>query len=227
MRTIASIGGGELGKLETLGIDAEIVKRTGKKTPRALFIPTASHDSPGYCETFRTVYGERLGCEVNCLLLANNGTSAGEIKRQIAQADLIYVGGGDTAYLLEIWRKRMVRPHLWNAYESGTILAGISAGSICWFEYGLGDESELIEGLGFLKGYHSPHFNENRAEEAFISILRGTNGQGIGIDDHCAVIFQGEEYEAISMRAGANAYRVVDRDGRIVKTKLASRSVYV
>ena len=70
-KKIIAIGGGELRKNETLKIDKEIVRLTGKKHPKALFIPTASGDPKGYCDTFREVYGNTLGCKIDFLLLLN------------------------------------------------------------------------------------------------------------------------------------------------------------
>lgn len=96
MKKLVAIGGGELKDLDTLLIDREIVKLTGKKHPRALFIPTASGDADGYWQTFQKVYGEMLGCKPEVLYLVRETPSRKEIKEKILGADLIYVGGGNT-----------------------------------------------------------------------------------------------------------------------------------
>lgn len=147
MGTIVVIGGGELIELETLEIDRKVVQLTQKAKPKALFIPTASSDATGYCDTFSKVYGDILGCETSHLLLVSQTYTHDEITDLITAADLIYVGGGNTRKMLEIWKNTGVDTLLKEAYSSGTVLAGLSAGSICWFEYGHSD-SEAFDDQG-------------------------------------------------------------------------------
>ncbi|WP_379134871.1 Type 1 glutamine amidotransferase-like domain-containing protein [Paenibacillus sp. sgz500958] len=218
MRTIAVIGGGEMKDLETLEIDREIVALTGKETPRALFIPTASHDAEGYCDTFNKVYGELLGCRTEHLLLATRSYTLEELRETIMSADLIYVGGGNTRMMLEIWQNTGVDTLLKAAYESGAVCSGISAGSICWFEYGQSDiemyESGdsrnymMLEGLGLLKGVHCPHYNEDTRALNFIRMMLDRDQTGIAVDNHCAVVIRENEYRVISVQDGAKVYRI-------------------
>lgn len=146
MGTIVVIGGGELIELETLEIDRKVVQLTQKAKPKALFIPTASSDAPGYCDTFSKVYGDILGCETSNLLLVSQTYTHDEITDLITAADLIYVGGGNTRKMLEIWKNTGVDTLLKEAYSSGTVLTGLSAGSICWFEYGHSDSEAFDNG---------------------------------------------------------------------------------
>ncbi len=71
-RKIVAIGGGELSTLETAEIDKRIIELTGKTRPKALFIPTASGDAPGYVETFEACYGKEYGCQTRTLNLIEN-----------------------------------------------------------------------------------------------------------------------------------------------------------
>lgn len=172
MGKIVAIGGGELSKGETYRIDEEIVKLYGKEKPNVLFIPTASFEPEGYCVRFRALYEEKLGGIVDVLYLLDNKLSESEIEEKIEWADIIYVGGGDTIHMLKVWKEKRVDKFLKDAYERGTLLSGLSAGSICWFKYGQSEiedeESEdgfeyiKIEGLGLINGFHCPHFNEGR-----------------------------------------------------------------
>src|SRR5437867_120737 len=88
----------------TRSIDKEIVRLTGKKNPRALFIPTASGDDPEYWERFQKVYADKLGCRTDVLFLLNIKISVTEIKDKIKKADLIYIGGGNTLKMMRRWR---------------------------------------------------------------------------------------------------------------------------
>ena len=102
---IVAIGGGEIRERETLAIDQWIVRLTKKRKPRALFVPTASGDAQGYCETFDNIYGEELGCKTDHLLLLSNDRDAKQIEKKVLGADVIYVGGGNTLRMMKLWRK--------------------------------------------------------------------------------------------------------------------------
>ena len=103
---ILAIGGGDLGSLETLKFDAEMVRMTGKAHPNALLIPTASSDLPVYGDVFVSVYKEVLGCQTDVLFLLGSDSPEAEIARTIGWADLIYVGGGNTKMMVALWRER-------------------------------------------------------------------------------------------------------------------------
>ena len=143
MKKIVAIGGGEIGSpgypVETTEIDKEIIRLTGKKSPRVLFIPTASSDSEGYYETARRHFGERLGCKMEVLWLIKEKPSRAEIEQKVMSSDIVYVGGGDTLKMIRIWRSYGLDGILKKAWDKGTVLSGLSSGSICWFRYGTSD----------------------------------------------------------------------------------------
>lgn len=236
MGTIVVIGGGELKDLETLGIDREVVKLTHKANPKALFIPTASNDAPGYCDSFNKVYGDLLGCETSDLLLETQSYAHEELVDKIRSADLIYVGGGNTRKMLEIWKSTGVDTLLKEAYSAGTILAGLSAGSICWFEYGHSDSEAFeeygewryikLEAMGILQGIHCPHYNEDNRVEDFTGMVKGGGLSGIAVDNHCAIIYKDNEYKVISTRAEAKAYRVIDSEQGVIVTEIGEQPDY-
>jgi dipeptidase E len=173
MGRIIAIGGGEISELETLLIDKYIVHQTNKIKPKALFIPTASGEPAGYIESFNNVYGEMLGCKTETLLLLNGELTEKEIEEKIVSADIIYVGGGDTGKMLSEWKKHRVDEYLKLAYDKGTILTGLSAGSICWFSYGHSEisvdpiEFIRLEALGLINAVHCPHYNEEARIQDF------------------------------------------------------------
>ncbi|OAB43790.1 peptidase E [Paenibacillus glacialis] len=230
MGIIVAIGGGELSLHETYAIDSEIVKLTGKEKPTALFIPTASGDAPGYCDTFQQIYGDELNCDVDFLLLIDNKMTREEIAHKVSQADLIYVGGGHTGNMLAIWREYQVDRMLLEAYNNGTVLSGLSAGSICWFEHGHSDisipgsndnwEYIKLEALGMLKGFHCPHFNEDARPMSFPEMIQGTDDMGIAIENYCAIIYNDNQYKVIKTADDANAYKVFCRNNHVVKEEI-------
>ena len=98
---IVAIGGGEIGRpgypVETTKIDKEIIKLSGKKKPRVLFIPTASSDSEGYVEVLNKHFGKRLKCKTDVLYLIKEKLTKKQIKEKVFNTDIVYVGGGNTA----------------------------------------------------------------------------------------------------------------------------------
>ncbi len=124
MGTIVAIGGGEIRLEETLAIDRQIVSLAHKEKPLALFLPTASGEPQGYMDTFHEVYGEKLGCQTETLLLLSGDATQEEMRRKILSADIIYVGGGNTKKMMEVWQEKHVDVFLREAYEKGTILRG-------------------------------------------------------------------------------------------------------
>jgi len=227
MGKIIAIGGGELKDLETFSIDEEVVRLTGKGIPNALFIPTASRDAEGYWETFRQVYGNRLGCKTEVLRLVNETPTPKEIKEKIFGSDLIYVGGGNTLEMLETWKRFEADELLKQAYERGIVLAGLSAGAICWFKYGSSDSPRFkgatdtnllrITGLGLVNLTMSPHhIREAHRDAGLTKIMKTTPGVGIGLDDNCALEIVNGTYRFISSKAGAGAKKVYYKDDKLV-----------
>lgn len=238
---IVAIGGGSLAEGATLAIDREIVSLTEKAKPNALFLPTASLDPPEYVETFSRVYTD-LGCATTALLLWE-GYSRDEIERtiqatkqnqtphrwsfrgnpdvvreKIAAADLIYVGGGNTRRMIELWRSTGVDALLRRAGERGAVLCGLSAGCICWGRYGnsdfaltegLGRPTMRMEGLGFLPIAMCPHMDSESVRiQDFQDMMRDTPGVGVGLDDCCALQVDGDRYRILSSREGARGHLV-------------------
>jgi peptidase E len=102
-------------------------------------------------------------------LFLSREASKERVREKIFSTDVIYVGGGNTPHMMRIWRRRGVDRLLLSAYKRGTVLSGISAGAICWFESGHSDSMSFynprkweyinVKGLGLIKGIHCPHYN--------------------------------------------------------------------
>jgi dipeptidase E len=195
---------------------------TGKEDPKVCVLPTATGDAsvPGFYELFS---GDR--CRPTHVGLF--GIPRPDWREHLLSRDLVFVGGGNTASMLGVWRAHGVEAVLREAWQRGVVLAGNSAGAICWFQAGVTDsfrvELDGLDCLGWLPGSCCPHYDgEENRRPAYRRLLEEGFPPGIAIDDHAAVRFEGTELaEVVSAVEGAGAYRV-DRDG---ETPLAVRSV--
>ena len=199
MKKIVAIGGGEIKDRETESIDRLILKLTGKENPKILFIPTASSDAEGYWKTFES-YFSSLGATPSVLKLAINPPSKEEIKTMILSSDAVYVGGGNTLKMLDIWRSTGTDQVLREAYEKGVVMSGLSAGAICWFEFGSSDSSKfnnpedkqliLLPALGLVPGLFSPHHvREPLRNEQLPTILKDSGlKSAFAVDDRAALV---------------------------------------
>jgi dipeptidase E len=240
MGKIVIIGGGEIKDFETLRFDKRVVELTGKKHPKALFIPTASGEPEGYIETFHKVYGKKLGCKTDVLYCLKGKPSKQQLRKQILSSDLIYVGGGNTLRMVNRWKFLGIDKMLKQAYKKGVVLSGISAGGICWFEAGHSDSMSFynpksweyikVSGLGLIKGIHCPHFDSatkrKPRRKSFMEFMKKYSGMGIAIDNSCAVEFVGNKYRVISAKRGAKAYKVYKAKGRVKIEEIKIKKAY-
>lgn len=227
---LVAIGGGEIKSNETLAIDKYIVEIAAKAHPKVLFIPTATADSQVYVDRFKAVYEKQLACQVNVLRLLDPNLNTSEIERSIFETEVIYVGGGDTGMMLNVWKNRGVDKFLLDAMDKTSIVfAGLSAGAICWFEEGLTDVEEAgkpvayqnIKGLGVLKGVFCPHYNV--WGEGLASHLTGLGIKSFIAADNCAaLVLNNGGFKVISANAGNSVYRVAVKENNLVNEPMGS-----
>ncbi|MBQ7348951.1 MAG: Type 1 glutamine amidotransferase-like domain-containing protein [Clostridia bacterium] len=230
-KTIIAIGGGEIKNKTTLEIDryvANLAKiHAGEKRANALFIGTASHDSMPYFNSFRKTYTSVFDIKAEVALIVYGEMDMERIAGKIDMADCIYIGGGDTVYMLEKWKETGLEKLIKNAYEKGKIICGLSAGAICWFnemytDYQImrGQSSEYVmkKGLGVLDGTMCPHFNEREVD--FIKAMRDNNiKKAYGVENDCAICFvNGKLTESVS--SGGKAYTLELVNGEVLKTEI-------
>lgn len=215
---IIAIGGGELRAKETLEIDRQIADmaklHVGEKRAVALFIGTASHDFMPYYNTFHKTYTGELGLKTDCVLTVYKEIDYEKIKGKFYSADMIYIGGGDTLFMMDKWKETGIDKLILDAYERGVIVAGLSAGAICWFEKAFtdsfilnGDSKEyaFCNAMGVLKGGACPHFNERASDfEQKQSPLK--NGTWYCIENNSAVVFKNGEFFK-SLSCGGKSYK--------------------
>ncbi|MDO5018155.1 MAG: Type 1 glutamine amidotransferase-like domain-containing protein [Lagierella massiliensis] len=217
---IIAIGGGEVRKNETYAIDKFIVEQSEKEKPTLLFIPTASRDNPFYVDTIKRLYGD-LGCEVDTLFLCSEDMTVETAKGKIENADIIYVGGGDTEFMMNKWREFQVDKFLIEAYKKDKVLSGLSAGSICWFiagfDYEVSDaEKSLkypkIQGLGIVPYLNCPHYDKVEPEK-FDKYYLKENTSLIALENQTALVWDKGQLYVINSNPNKNVYElsIVDR----------------
>ena len=234
-RAIVAIGGGQIRTRGTADIDREIIRLSNKEHPRILFVPTASSDSERYWKHFLEYFGKFLKCKADVLFLVNEAPPAQQIERKILSADIVYVGGGNTLFMMRVWRRLGVDKILKAAYEDGIVLAGISAGAICWFDSGHSDSMSfynprnwnyiIVKGLGLINGVHCPHYNSMTRgvprRKDFREMIRRIGGTGIAIENNCAMEFIDERYfRVITSKRYSRAYRLYKSGGDVVAEQI-------
>ena len=231
---IVALGGGGFSmRAEYTALDDFIVSLARRQRPRVCFIPTASADSPYYITRFYRALSDR--CVPTDLTLFDppalprRPPLTSDLADFVGSQDVFYVGGGNTAHLLAIWRLHGLDRLLREAWMRGAVLAGISAGMICWFQAGVTDSfgglEPLTDGLGLLAGSACPHYDGEAERRGRYHQLVSTGlPGGYAADDDAALHFTGRALtEVVSERAGATAYRV-DREGdEVVETRLPAR----
>ncbi len=218
-------GGGFSMEPDNLLLDAYALALTGKEKPKVCFIPTASFDSQQYVYRFHK-HMKKFTRKTTALTLME--ASAKDARAVLLEQDLIYVGGGNTMNMLKVWRAQGVDEVLREAYERGIVLAGISAGSICWFEQALtdslSDNLDPMSCLGFLPGSNCVHYDgeANRRPRFHEEVGAGRMAPGLACDDGVAAHFIDEALHAVvSSRPESRAWRVgLDPAGRPVEAEI-------
>ncbi len=233
MRKIIAIGGGELRERTTLKIDEYIAKlakeRAGENRANALFLPTASHDYMPYYNTFHKVYTGVFNIKPDVALTVFKEVDMEKMRAKFEKADVIYVGGGDTVFMMESWKKSGLLPLIKDAYERGVILAGLSAGAICWFsdiytdsayaEPSDGEKYAMYKGLGWINGTISPHYGERMLD--FDKIVCYNYDCAYGVENDAAIVLEDEEIVG-SVTSGGKAWKLERKQGELVKTEVIS-----
>ena len=213
--------------LEPAGLMVEALRLTGKDRPTVCLVMTASSDDPGYLlSSFDAFRGWSV--DVTHLRLANQPNA--DPYELLTTADVVWVGGGSVANLLAVWALHGVDDAMRSAWEGGTILAGVSAGSICWHVGGPTDSfgpilRPVTNGLGLLPFGNGVHYD---SEEQRRPLLHSLVADGIlplsyATDDGTGILYEGVDAVTVLEDAegsGKAAYRVELVGGEVVETRL-------
>jgi peptidase E len=216
---IVAIGGGGLAERDgRRPMLSYVLSLTQAKRPRVCYVGTAMGDAADVTLMFYNAVRD-LDVRPSHLDLFPM-PNVPDVRAHLLAQDVVYVGGGSVANLLAVWRTHGLDVYLREAWESGVVLSGTSAGSICWFEggttdsYGL-DLQPVTNGLGLLPGSNTPHYDsEERRRPTYQRLVgNGTLPPGWAADDSVGLVFDGTSFvEAVSYKPDAAAWRV-SRDG--------------
>ncbi|MER0479102.1 peptidase E [Streptomyces sp. Edi2] len=228
--TIALLGGGFSGDPDTL-LDDFVLETAGRPRPKVCFLPTASGDAPGYIEGFHAAFAGRGWCEPSHLELFRRTVT--DLRSFVLAQDIVYVGGGNTANLLAVWRVHGLDAILREAYAAGVLLCGISAGACCWFETAFSDSFgppvPLADGLGLLPGSLCPHYDgEPERRPGYLAAVNDRAlPAGWAVDDGATGVFtDGRLTDVVTRRPGATLHRVsVGRDGSVEEVAQTARQL--
>jgi dipeptidase E len=195
------------------------------REPRILFLPTASGDTTTQIGAFHARFSDRV-CVAEHLSLFRLSESRRPLQEIVLSQDILYVGGGSMRNLLAIWRAHDLDRLLICAWRAGIVLAGISAGAMCWFEGGITRSSgvpEPLPGLGLLSGSLTVHADgEPERLPVWLAAVRdGVLPGGWSVDDGVGLLFGGTDLRrVVSSRPGAGAQRVDLLAGELVRRRL-------
>ena len=219
-KKIVAIGGGENGRInskgikkpyETKEIDKEIVRLTGKKNPNFLFlahsqIPFGEDAEKNYYYVMKKIY-DNLGCEVRWLKISELKDNIEQAKEDVEWADIIYEGGGATELMINLWKETGFDIILKNAYKSGKVMCGISAGAICWFNSGFTDDPKLVDAkvnriyaLDLIDAYFTPHCQKEGKMDRVRNSLKHIDKIGISLSNCTALEIIDDEYRIIKSK---------------------------
>lgn len=230
MGRIVAIAGGDL--RSNLPINRYIVNMDKKDTHNFLFIGTASKDAEGYISNIRATF-QQMNCCVKALYLSTKKYTQKEMDELFVWADIIYVGGGDTFYMMKVWKKYGLDNKLKEVYINDTaILAGISAGAMCWFNCGHSDSEVFwtnnVIGYGWVNELlnihpyaYCPHYEERI--ESFDRMIRDKSVCGLAMESDTAFVEQNGQITYIKCNESAKIYRINNIDGVIVKEELEAK----
>ena len=222
MKQIIAIGGGGFGRNPNQRIiEKYIIDQSSESRPNVLFIPTASAEDKSYIVNFYSCFNG-LDCNPSHLNLFQRTP---RIEGLINKADIIYVGGGNTKSMLAVWKEWKLDKLLFKAYNEGTVLAGVSAGAICWFDTGITDSwaSNLnyIDCLGILPGSCCPHYDSEKDRRPSVHkfIEQEKIKSVYAIEDGAAIHFVDDApYRNISFFKNSKVF-FVDKQNSIVQEK--------
>ena len=222
-------GGGFSEEPDNPLLDRFVLSLACRERPRVCFVATASGDSEGYVARFYRAFAEH-DCRPADLGLFDR--RVGDLRRFVLEQDVVYVGGGNTASLLAVWRTHGLDSILREALDAGAVLCGVSAGMNCWFQASTTDSfgpelAPLHDGLGFVAASACPHYdNEAQRRPLYHRLVADGFPAGYAADEGTALHFDaaGSLVEAVASRESARGYRVErGPDGSAVEQPLPTR----
>jgi dipeptidase E len=216
---------------------SELVALSGKPNPVVLFIPTACSDDPVYVKLMEALF-LRFGCRYNSLPLFGTRRTVEELRQIVFSSDIIFVGGGNTQKMLRKWKKTGFDKILVEAFDKGIVLSGVSAGAICWFNFGVSDSKSFylegdksmvkLRGLGLIDAVFCPHLDSEPHRKPWVDkIMKRTPGVSIALEDDLALEVVEEKWRIISARPDARAFKVFWSGGEAKTLGISHREEFL
>ncbi len=211
-------------------LDEYVLSLTGVARPRVCFVPTASGDADHYVVRFYRAFGGGR-CDASHLSLFRRdrcaGAAEGDLAAHLLGQDLIYVGGGSVVSMLGAWRAHGLHDVLARAWQQGTVLCGLSAGSLCWFAEAVSafhGAPQRVECLGLLPYSNCVHYDGDPSRrQEYLRFVGDGMGGGFATDDGAALHFTGTELQrVVSSRPGKGAHRVEPVGTEVTELQLAT-----
>ena len=229
-RNIIAIGGGGFGANPGQGIiENYILKQTKKKNPRICFIPTATGDNEAYKVSFYSTF-TNLNCYPSHLDFFKRTPDLNEL---ILNQDAIFVGGGNTKSMLAVWKEWGLDKILKKAYLNGTVMSGVSAGAICWFQNGITDSwasnLKMMPCLNFVKGTCCPHYDEEPERKPAVRnlLLRNKIKNVYAVDGGAALHIKDEKiFKSIIFKKNKSSY-LVDVKKKNINEKSFKKTILI
>lgn len=233
---IVAIGGGHNGNFgkpyEIKPFDEEIIRLTGKRNPNFLFIALTQKDlevADNYYKRMRLNYGTILDCKCD-YLRETEITNNKAVQDKINWADIIYVGGGNTLRLMTLLRRHKIDLLLKQAANNNKVLCGVSAGAICWCNYGNSDSRRFtsnsdklikVTGLGLINVLFCPHYDaESARQEDLKRMMKTQSGVAVAFENCTALKIVDDNYEVLKVKGTEHAYKCFWQKGEYIKKEL-------
>lgn len=229
-RNIIAIGGGGFGANPGQGIiENYILKQTKKKNPSICFIPTATGDNEAYKVNFYSTF-TNLNCYPSHLDFFKRTPDLNEL---ILNQDAIFVGGGNTKSMLAVWKEWGLDKILKKAYLNGTVMSGVSAGAICWFQNGITDSwasnLKMMPCLNFVKGTCCPHYDEEPERKPAVRnlLLRNKIKNVYAVDGGAALHIKDEKiFKSVIFKKNKSSY-LVDIKKKNINEKSFKKTILI
>jgi aminopeptidase N len=222
MRQVIAIGGGGFGRTQASNLIEQYIldQASNKSSPSICFIPTATGDLDPYVVNFYSVFS-RLDCKPSHISFFKRTI---DLEEHIAKQDIIFVGGGNTKSMLAVWKEWQLDKILKKAYKKGTVMSGVSAGAICWFQSGItdswGSDLKIMPCMNFVKGTCCPHYDEEPERKPTVKKIILTNKvkKIFAIDGGAALHIKNEKYfKSVIFKRDKSSYAVSSNKGNLIE----------
>jgi dipeptidase E len=229
-KQIIAIGGGGFGRNpKNLDIESYVIDNARVSRPKICFIPTATGEDKSYIVNFYKAFS-KLHCIPSHLEFF---ARTPDLRNLILDQDIVFVGGGNTKSMLAVWNEWGLPNLLKQAYINGAVLAGVSAGAICWFNRGVTDSwansLKIMDCLGFVDGNCCPHYDEEEERRPAVNkfLKNGKLEQCYAIEGGCAIHCVDDEIQnAVSFAPNKKAFFITTHNGIITEKELKNLCIY-